>query len=171
MIDDPIQVPSFQVGTITLSCYPASPQDLLEAFAAALVFSEDVVRVIKGANGMKGEKGDKGDRGERGEKGNDSSAGAKTTTFIPIAAGATYVEIPDTNVENHTLAIRSKREIAPAVGTVGYDYPAFDIATGYIGIGCIVEDMVNNRTRVYFTYAGAAITSVPHGDFQLIWIH
>lgn len=169
MEDTQIQSPAFKAGTLKDSCFN-NPQEMLEAFAKALYFSEDVVKTLKGATGPAGADGADGADGASGSSGG-SSGYSELVTLIPISSGSTYVEIPDTGLTNDKFSILSKREVDPVLSPPAPTaYPAFVPANGIVGCGTLVEDEANNRTRMYFTFTPAAIVAVPNADFVLVWI-
>lgn len=166
MEDTQIQSPAFKAGTLKDACFN-NPQEMLEAFAKALYFSEDVVKTLTGATGPAGADGADGLDAVSGSEGSSASY-SETVTIIPISAGSTYVEIPDRGCTNDKFSILSKREVLAQAGPPAY--AAFVPADGIVGCGTLVEDEANNRTRMYFTFTPAAIVSVPNADFALIWI-
>lgn len=163
--DTSLQTPVFDSAKLPITCYPSDPQEFARLIASSLIFSQDIVRVIKGANGINGSDGERGEVGPSGPKGAPYDPLSRTSKIIAIPNGATYVEIPFLDIQKANFTIQSKRMIIP-----DDDYPiAFDPATGYLGVGSLVEDVTNGRTRLYFTYGGAAITAAPHGDFILFF--
>ena len=162
-----VQTPVFQASKLKKACF-TDIQEMFEAFAASLVFSEDIVRVIEGAKGASGEKGDKGDNGDDGNDGETPVVYSETVTIIPIPNNVTYVEIPATRLNDDKFKIISKREINPETGSVGADYPVFVAGDGYFAMGPLVPDDQNNKTRLYVVFT-AGITATPNDDFALVW--
>ena len=163
-----IQTPVFKAGTLKKTCY-SNTQELLEDFASNLFFTEDIVRTIEGAKGADGSNGADAVAPPVAPP-NSSSSYSESQVIIPIVNGSTYVEITSgVGVNNDKFKILSKREINPEAGSAGGDYPVFNPADGIVGVGCLVPDMQNNRTRVYFVFYPSTVAAVPNSDFVLIW--
>ena len=166
MDDQSIQTPVFKAGTLKKTCY-SSTQELLDDFAANLFFSEDIVRTIEGAKGADGADGADGATAPPSEAPSGSSY-SESQEIISITAGSTYVEIPSAvGITNDKFKIICKREVTADPDNSPPD--AFVAADGIVGVGCLVTDTPNNRTRVYFVFHPAAIIAVPNSDFALVW--
>lgn len=168
MDDQNIQTPVFKAGTLKKTCY-SSTQELLDDFAANLFFTEDIVRTIEGAKGADGADGADA-IAPPSTPSQSGSSYSESQVIIPIANGSTYVEITSgVNINNDKFKILSKREINPEAGSNGDDYPDFNSADGIVGVGCLVPDMQNNRTRIYFVFHPSSVTAVPNEHFVLVW--
>lgn len=152
--------PIFEAGKLRTECF-ASEQDRLEAFAEALLFTQDLTETIKGINGQDGSTGDPGRAGNDGANGANGVSPTATTTLIAITSGSTYVEVPSSTVSQDTFNIHCKRNVL--VGGL----PAFVEGDGIVGVGAQVVDTVGDKTRIYFVFFGCA--TVPNDDWELVW--
>ena len=161
-----------EAGTLDKTCF-ASEQERFESFARALVFRKDLIQLIEGAAGNDGSDGSDGTNGAQGPAGPAGPPLTPTVTHHLIPAGSTYIEITGVGVYVGNLEIKSRRNVG-----ITYDestdpptatYVAFDPADGIVGVGTLVEDTTNGKTRVYFLFS-AGITSTPNDDWFLVQV-
>lgn len=163
-----------EAGKLEKTCFKTE-QERLEAFAQALIFRKDLIQLIKGIDGVDGKDG-VGQVGPQGPPGPRGQGISPTATFYLIPSGSKYIEIDGINIaSDSTLHIKSRRnvdeywnpDLDPDSDPATYE--AFDAADGIVGIGTLVENVSDGKTRVYFTFAGG-ITETPNGDWHLVHV-